>query len=213
MHGRRPRDRAGPVRTRALRRVRGPAREGELPDVPAGRGVDDEGVFLSFVYVLLAATALRAVTSRSCEVVSYSRATRGDENARAGRGEDARGGESPGGQVLAPRARRRCGSSRHGCCRSGACGGRSRPRRSRLRRSPGSTCTTCREASGAVREVSPRSTRREENARGSSGPPPPALPTRRASSARSMISWTDSSFRGVTGLYDRACAEIKSSGE
>ena len=35
----------------------------------------------------------RAVTSRSCEVVRYSRATRGDENARAGRGEDARGGE------------------------------------------------------------------------------------------------------------------------
>ena len=93
MHGRRPRDRAGPVRTRPLRRVRGPAREGKLPDVPAGCGVDDEGVFLSFVYVLLAATALRAVTSRSCEVVSYSRATRGDENARAGRGEDARGGE------------------------------------------------------------------------------------------------------------------------
>jgi len=44
-------------------------------------------------YVLLAATAPRAVTSRSCEVVRYSRATRGDENARAGRGEDARGGE------------------------------------------------------------------------------------------------------------------------
>ena len=37
--------------------------------------------------------APRAVTSRSCEVVRYSRATRGDENARAGRGEDARGGE------------------------------------------------------------------------------------------------------------------------
>lgn len=94
-------------------------------------------------YVLLAATAPRAVTSMSCEVVRYSRATRGDENARAGRGEDARGGESPGGRVLAPRARRRCGSIRHGCCRSGACGGWSRPRRSRLRRSPGSTCTTC----------------------------------------------------------------------
>ena len=54
-------------------------------------------------YVLLAATAPCAVTSRSCEVVSYSRATRGDENARAGRGEDARGGESPGGRVLSVR--------------------------------------------------------------------------------------------------------------
>ena len=49
MHGRRPRDRAGPVRTRPLRRLRGPARDGELPDVPAGCGVDDEGVFLSCV--------------------------------------------------------------------------------------------------------------------------------------------------------------------
>ena len=213
MHGRRPRDRPGPVRTRPLRRVRGPARDGELPDVPAGCGVDDEGVFLSFVCVTRGDRTARGDQQVVRSSTLLRLATRGDENARAERGEDARGGESPGGQVLAPRARRRCGSSRHGCCRSGACGGRSRPRRSRLRRSPGWSCTTCREASGAVREVSPRSTRREENARGSSGPPPPALPTRRASSARSMISWTDSSFRGVTGLYDRACAEIKSSGE
>ena len=49
VHGRRPRDRAGPVRTRPLRRVRGPARDGEPPDVPAGCGVDDEGVFQALV--------------------------------------------------------------------------------------------------------------------------------------------------------------------
>ena len=100
---------------------------------------------------------------------------------RTGRG-CARRGKS-GGRMLALRASQRCGSSRPSC-RSGACGG-GWFRRSRQRRSPGWSCTTCREASGAVREVSPRSTRREENARGSPGRPLPALPTRRASFARS----------------------------